>query len=692
MNKPPATDNSDLDELRRLLVGPNINKLEQLAEKLDSPQKLSSEIAHILPQAMRISSAEQGDKLSEAMIPTVEEIVRLSIQRDINKFANALFPVIGPAIRKSIAETFRQMMQSLNQVLEYGLSWQGLKWRLESIRTGIPFAQIVLLNSLEYRVEQVFLIHRHTGLLLNHVEMLEQHNQNADMVSSMLSAIGDFVGDSFDVNNRQALDSIRVGDFSIWIEQGPDAVLAVAIRGDAPASLRDHLQQTLEEIQSQFETELTNFKSDTAPFEACRSLLQSCMQSGYITKQEKGSSLKINLIVLLLAILLAFWLINKVYLSIQQQDYVDLLEQEPGYVITDVVHDGSQISIKGLRDPLARAPQNFIALSTLDPQDVSLQFEPYYSLQRPFVQKRLHQILKPPRNVILELKGSLLVMSGFASDQRVSALRMMAPLIVGIDEVDSSALTSHIDLSSMQAPGSVKLSLDSDNGHLSVSGRAPQAWIEQARAKALSIPGIFSYDDAQLESEFDLSVFHAPDEVTLRLNQGTLSVAGRAGNDWIRFLKSSISAYPEIQQLDSSQLVNLDRENLQLYIQQLEKEMIFFDVAATNNYDASDLFNRIAMLIKKIIEVAEQLSQPLQIIIHGHSDSIGDFQNNVFLSLERANYVAQYLINNGINPAYIKIKGLEAPVEKEKTSAEQRYNRRVTFTVLPGESSPDQGL
>ncbi|MCK4707819.1 MAG: OmpA family protein, partial [Gammaproteobacteria bacterium] len=150
MNNNPSEEESwAYDELRQLLLGPELKKLEQITDKLENPEQFSREIGDVLPQAM-LKSAEHGEQLSEAMIPTVEEIVRLSIKRDINKFASALFPVIGPAIRKSIAETLRQMMQSPNQVLEHGLSWQGMKWRIESIRTGIPFAQIVMLNSLEF--------------------------------------------------------------------------------------------------------------------------------------------------------------------------------------------------------------------------------------------------------------------------------------------------------------------------------------------------------------------------------------------------------------------------------------------------------------------------------------------------------------------------------------------------------------
>jgi hypothetical protein len=114
------------------------------------------------------------------------------------------------------------MMQSLNRTLEQSFSWQGLKWRVESVRSGIPISQIALLQGLVYRVEQVFLIHRETGLLLNHVEQLDIQNQNADLVSSMLTAINDFVGDSFRVETNRNLGSIEIGDLSIWIEQGPD--------------------------------------------------------------------------------------------------------------------------------------------------------------------------------------------------------------------------------------------------------------------------------------------------------------------------------------------------------------------------------------------------------------------------------------------------------------------------------------
>ena len=51
------------------------------------------------------------------------------------------------------------MMESLNRTVEHSFSWRALAWRWTALRTGKPFAEIVLLNTLEYRVEQVFLVH-----------------------------------------------------------------------------------------------------------------------------------------------------------------------------------------------------------------------------------------------------------------------------------------------------------------------------------------------------------------------------------------------------------------------------------------------------------------------------------------------------------------------------------------------------
>jgi OOP family OmpA-OmpF porin len=114
------------------------------------------------------------------------------------------------------------MVQSLNKTLEYSVSTKGLRWRWEALTTGKKFAEVVLLHTLRYRVAQIFLIHRESGLLLQHVTD-DEDIRDVDLASGMLTAIQDFVRDSFGADETESLKTMAFGNQTIWIETGPRA-------------------------------------------------------------------------------------------------------------------------------------------------------------------------------------------------------------------------------------------------------------------------------------------------------------------------------------------------------------------------------------------------------------------------------------------------------------------------------------
>ena len=69
-------------------------------------------------------------------------------------------------IRKAVASALEGLSQSLNQAASYSLN---PAFRFKAWRSGMPFAEYVILQTLVYRVEQLFLIHRETSLVLAHV-------------------------------------------------------------------------------------------------------------------------------------------------------------------------------------------------------------------------------------------------------------------------------------------------------------------------------------------------------------------------------------------------------------------------------------------------------------------------------------------------------------------------------------------
>src|SRR5437899_3365427 len=174
--------------------------------------------------------------------------MRQPIEKKPDTFVGALHPIIGPMVRRSIAESLRRLMQSLNQTLEHTFSWRGLKWRFEALRTGKSFAEVVMLRSLVYRVEQLFLIHRKTSLSLLHVALDPAIAKDSDMVAGMLSAIQDFVRDSFATGDDSALEEFRVGELQVWITPGQYAYLAAVIRGHPPRELRSVLEDRIDSI------------------------------------------------------------------------------------------------------------------------------------------------------------------------------------------------------------------------------------------------------------------------------------------------------------------------------------------------------------------------------------------------------------------------------------------------------------
>lgn len=61
---------------------------------------------------------------------------------------------------------------------------------------------------------------------------------DAEMISAMLTAIQEFVRESFGVREGEGLEAVQVGELSVWIEQGPHAILACIVRGSAPPELK----------------------------------------------------------------------------------------------------------------------------------------------------------------------------------------------------------------------------------------------------------------------------------------------------------------------------------------------------------------------------------------------------------------------------------------------------------------------
>jgi outer membrane protein OmpA-like peptidoglycan-associated protein len=442
-NNHPANGDG-LDELRRLLIGPEQQELVRIQERLERQESLLPEdVSRVLPEAVTLRS-HQDKKVTEALLPTVEEAIGISVRRDPQTLVDALFPVIGPAIRRAISEALSGMVQAMNQTLEHSFSAQGLKWRLEAWRTGRSFAEVVMLHTLLYRVEQVFLIHRETGLLLQHVLAGESAVQDADMVSGMLTAIQDFVHDSFSAQQGDALETLQVGELTVWIEQGPRAVLAGVIRGQAPQELRNLFRETLERIHQEFAGELESFEGDAATFEPARKYLEACLQSQYDQSRKQGARRRRITPMRVVAAVLLFALLIGGFFYLRSRwrwgNYLTRLQNEPGIVVTNAERGWFKHAVTGLRDPLSADPQALLRDYRLDPASVESRWEPYHSLTPQFVLARANALLSPPPGVRFRIEGNVLFATGSAPHRWISDTRRLVRVIPGLERLNETEL------------------------------------------------------------------------------------------------------------------------------------------------------------------------------------------------------------------------------------------------------------
>lgn len=470
---------TDLAALRRILVGPEQRRLDELTTELRERQLTAADLAEHLPEAILLRG-RRDRQIGRALAPTVETALRESIRRNPREIAAAIFPVLGPAIRKAIAETMSALVRSINSAVEHSFSPRGIKWRIESWRTGVPYAQVVISHALVYRVEQAFLIHAETGLLLSHATAPDLQVPDADLISGMMTAIQDFVRDSFRPGEGATLRTFSVGEHTVQVEAGPLAYLALVIRGQAPEAVLRKQQDTLETIHVQFASPLSEFTGDAAAFQSAHPLLEECLE----TVVDTGTQQRGRLLFLWWAIPTTIVLLALLVIAVRSRSRFDravaALDAEPGLVVIGAERRWGRWDISGLRDPGARTPQAVLAGAGITPRSFLGNWESYLSLDSAMVVSRARQVWAIPSAATLSLITDTLRIGGDVPLSSVPLLAMRTTPGVAHTALDEARIVLP------PALDSIRVSLQSDRvlfaaGSADVAGNAGDRIREAAR-------------------------------------------------------------------------------------------------------------------------------------------------------------------------------------------------------------------
>jgi hypothetical protein len=278
---PRAFEDHAFDELRRILLGQEQERLADLSGELGDVQRLLAD----------------KDALAAIIAPALDSALRDKIQQNRDEMIEVLHPIIGQTVLRAVTEAIQDLARSVDARVRMTMTPQAVLRRLKAQASGVSSADLALRDALPFDVTEVFLIHRATGLLLRHVAGDEQATADRDLVSGMLTAIRDFAADAFGRGQHGELGSIEYADRRILIEAAEHVYLATVVVGVEPAGFRAAMRDLVFRVDNRYRYLLRTYQGDASAFAALDASLSSLRgaapapQGSRLTRSQRGALL-----------------------------------------------------------------------------------------------------------------------------------------------------------------------------------------------------------------------------------------------------------------------------------------------------------------------------------------------------------------------------------------------------------------
>lgn len=430
----------DLEKLRKVLLQEPLTK--QQAEMQRNARQMVKEV---VSEAIN-DREKQDNSVSQVLLPVVEHSIQKSFKQQRKELIDYIFPLVGDLVRKYVAASLREFIEKTNDIIESSLSFRGLKWRYQAWRSGMSYAKYVIAQTHIYKIHQVLLIHKETGILLHSASANSVDNENSELISSMLTAINDFVADSFSTHSggsEQELAEIKTKEFSLYLKQGPSALLVASVTGTISPSAKHQLQTSLEYIHKMYVDELHKFNGDTSTFSVVESTLQACLLEEQKSSQQKNTWLAIVLFgvtgLFLGWLSFLYWQASNIVTTFENG-----LTGQNGITLTHAeVSDTRNVEITIMRDPASISIDDWMDKQSIDKDRIEVNEIPVISLASDVVTQKINNVLRQfPQ--IMYAKGRLSIQHGMESQLHTGDVILLESMLRNIPGVDSDKLLGDI--------------------------------------------------------------------------------------------------------------------------------------------------------------------------------------------------------------------------------------------------------
>ena len=276
-NRPSSAVSADeaLEKLKAILLKPDQQRIRLLEEEIErlrrnfeNKEQFLEFLKPILSKALDEKVVESREEMARILAPVMGAAIKKQISEAQEEVVDALYPVIGATIRKSIAEAMRNLARMVNEKVDKALSFHFLFQKMKARVSGVSESELLLKETLPFRIHEIFFIHRDTGLLIRHVSGSQPlTSDDQDIIAGMLTAIRDFASNAFGSEKEQEVNEIQYNDFQIILESGRMFYLAVVTSGVPDNHFYSLLDEITIKIHKEHGQHLREFKGDTKVFE-----------------------------------------------------------------------------------------------------------------------------------------------------------------------------------------------------------------------------------------------------------------------------------------------------------------------------------------------------------------------------------------------------------------------------------------
>ena len=297
-------ENSGQTQYRTQANASALRRLENRAQK--SEEGLAEQLTPMMTELIKKTLRDSPQEISETLGPLMGSAIRQQIRTQKDDIVDALYPVIGETISKSVSEAINELIRNIDQRMRRRSPAERISAQLQGVSAGELFFR----DNLPYQIQYVFIIHRHSGLLLAQTSATGNIRDDLDLISGMLTAIRDFAKDS--LGEEGELNEIKYGEQTILLQASKDIYVAAVISGTIPQGYNALAHLVISEMNAKHEKAFHNFDGnmDNVPLldDDLRPLLYpyDLLKPAEISSKQKKSIFAIIIAIILLLSLSIF--------------------------------------------------------------------------------------------------------------------------------------------------------------------------------------------------------------------------------------------------------------------------------------------------------------------------------------------------------------------------------------------------